>query len=322
MQHLITSMGEILIDFLPIQEDERTVGFRMHAGGSLLNVAVSIARLGAPSALATKTALDPFGQFLRNHVAAQGIDTRFALQTTAQNTLAFVTFIDGEPNYNFYTTNRTAGLLQFDEIPAALFDETTIFHYGDLNLLRVTAPDAVVATAERLKGRALLSFDPNVRTSLMGDETEYRALLQRAMDLADLVKISAVDMAWIIPGRPIEDAAADLLANGAALVVVTLGGDGVLALRESNGELHSIRLPGFKVDVVDTVGAGDSFSGGLLTSLAELGVGGREALMQVSSDQLETSLRFAAAVSAINCTRAGADPPDRATVEAFLAQQV
>ncbi len=180
MTHLITCMGEILIDFLPVEEDGRTVGFRTHAGGSLMNVAVSVARLGQPVALASKVSTDAFGRFLRSHVREQGVDPRFLLDSPAQSTLAFVSMVGGEPEYNFYTTETADTLVTVDELPPELFSDTRVLHYGSISLLRGTTPAAVLATAERLQGRALLSCDPNLRPGLVEDEPAYRALLERA----------------------------------------------------------------------------------------------------------------------------------------------
>jgi fructokinase len=303
MQNLITSMGEILIDFLPIKERNQTVGFLMHPGGAPMNVAVGVARLGQPAAFASKVSLDMFGRFLRDFVAQQGVDSRFMLDTAAQSTLAFVKMTGAEPEYNFYTTATADTLLTIDELPDALFAETRMLHYGSISLLRGTTPAAVLATARRLKGRG------------------YRATLQQAMHLADILKISAADLQWLMPDLRVEEAAARLLALGAALVVVTRGGAGVYALRSQDGGARPLELPAFPVNVVDTVGAGDSFSGGLLASLAERAVFSRTALEALSLDELASCLRFATAVSALTCTRAGADPPDRATVARFLAER-
>lgn len=321
MQNLITSMGEILIDFLPIKESGQTVGFLMHPGGAPMNVAIGVARLGQPAAFASKLSSDMFGRFLRDFVIRQGVDARFMLESTAQSTLAFVTMVDSEPEYNFYTTQTADTLLTIDELPAALFEETRILHYGSISLLRGTTVQAVLATVERLKGRALLSCDPNLRPGLIEDETGYRAMLNRAMALADIIKISAADLDWLMPGRSVEDAAAELLRLGPALVVVTRGGAGVYALRSESGTPRSLEIPAFKVPVVDTVGAGDSFSGGLLASLGDRGVVTRAALTALVPDELAYCLKFATAVSALTCMRAGADSPDHPAVTRFLAEQ-
>jgi fructokinase len=315
MSRLITSLGEILVDFLPIQEGGRMVGFHMHAGGAPFNVAVGSARLGGPTAFAGKVSTDFFGRYLRAHAEAEGVDTRFLVAGNAPSTLAFVAMEGGEPAYAFYGEGAADTLLAVEELPEALFQETGILHFGSISLLRGATPAAVVATAARLKGRALLSFDPNLRPGLVRDEPAYRALLARLFALADLVKLSAADLGWLAPGRSVEQAAADLLAQGPALVAITRGEAGVLAVRGA----ETWQVPGFAVRVVDTVGAGDSFSGGLLAELARRGVTNRAALEALPAADLAATLRFAAAVSAVTCTRAGADPPRRAAVEAFLA---
>ena len=316
MPDAITSIGEILIDFLPIVEHGATVGFRMHVGGSPYNVAMGVARLGQPVAFAGKIATDFFGRHMRAHVEAEGVDTRFLIEVDALSTLAFVAYEHGEPAYSFYGEGAADTLVTPDDLPQALFDDTRILHFGSISLLRGSTPTAVEYAAKRLKGRALLSFDPNLRPGLVRDEAGYRALLARLFGLADLVKISAADLSWLMPGRPLELAAAALRAYGPALVVVTRGGDGALALRAGDEQIY--HTPGVPVHVADTIGAGDSFNGGLLAALYERRATSRAALEALPNDQLAACLRFATTVAAITCSRAGADPPRRAEVDAHM----
>lgn len=320
MSNLLTCIGEILIDFLPIETNGTTTGFSMHPGGGPFNVAVGLARQGQSVAFASKVAHDYFGRYLRGYVQAQGIDTRFLLTADdALSTLAFVTIEAGEPVFTFYGEGSADTQLQQEEIPPALFAETRILHFGGISLLRGTTPATVLAVVEQLKGQALLSFDPNMRPKLIRDEGSYRTLLQRCFRLADLVKISAADIAWFAPGQSVEAVAADLIEQGAALVVVTQGGAGVLALRaDAAGGPQRWHVPPFQVPVVDTVGAGDAFSAGLLTALAERGIMSRADLLRLPGAEVIAALRFAAAVAAITCTRAGANPPTHAEVEQFL----
>jgi fructokinase len=316
MKHLITSMGEILIDFLPMLEDGRTVGFRMHAGGSPFNVAMGLARLGQPAAFASKLSTDLFGRFLSDRLQAEHIDTRFVLSGDAPTTLAFVSKEDNEPVYAFYSEGTADTLITPAEIPPSLFDDTAILHFGSISLLLGTTPTAVVSTVQRIKGSALLSLDPNVRVSLIRDEPAYRSLLDFMFTLTDVVKISAVDLAWLMPGLRLDEAAARLLALGPVLVVVTRGAEGVLAMRAS----ERWDVPAFSVEVVDTVGAGDAFSSGMLAGFMQHGVTSRAALSRLSPDDLVSVLRLGAAVSALTCSRAGADPPTSAQVSAFLGR--
>jgi fructokinase len=317
MSRLITCIGEVLVDFLPIEEGGRTVGFRMHAGGSPFNVAVGLARLGQPVAFASKISSDLFGRYLREHVEAEGISTRFLLTSQAPSTLAFVAIEEAEAAYAFYDEGAAHTLLAPGEVPSELLEETTILHFGSISLLRGTTPAAVLQTVRRLKGRALLSFDPNLRPGLVRDPTSYRALLDELLSLADIIKVSAADLAWLAPGQSIEQAAADLLAHGPALVAVTQGGEGVLALRHES----RIVVPGFSIQVEDTVGAGDAFSAGLLAGMAERGVTSRSALEEMPGEELVAALTFGAAVAALTCMRQGADPPRRGQVAQFLEEQ-
>jgi fructokinase len=314
---LMTCIGEILIDFLPIEEDGHTTGFMMHPGGSPFNVAVGLARLGQPTAFASKASSDLFGRYLRDYLEAEGIDTRFLLTSEAQTTLAFVAMQAGDAAYAFYNQGTADTLLTIAEVPYPLFNETSVLHFGSISLLSGSTPDAVLATVERLNGRALLSFDPNIRPGLVRDERAYRNLLDRLFALADVVKLSSSDLAWLAPGRTVGEAAIDLLARGPALVAITRGRQGVLALRGDD----VWEIPAFEVEVLDTVGAGDAFTSGLLAGLAELGILSRAALEQASAEVIAGALRFASAAAALTCTRAGADPPTRTEVARFLDGQ-
>jgi fructokinase len=324
----ITCLGEALIDFLPIEEGGRGVGFRMHPGGSPLNVAVAVARLGQPVALAGKLSTDHFGRYLRAHLEREGVHVGWLAELAAPSTLAFVVTVSGDPTFVFYGEGTADSLLRADDLPEALFAETAILHVGSMSLLRGTTPEAVLAACQRLAGRALLSFDPNVRPALITDEPAYRALLRRLAGLVDILKVSAVDLAWLASGRDLEAAAAELLVQGPALVLVTRGADGVVALRRNTrarpdqtaDAVSTYHVPAPVVEVVDTVGAGDAFTGGLLSWLRQRGITSRVVLDALSPDELTAALGFAAATAALNCTRAGANPPSSRAVRAFLSQ--
>src|SRR5215472_7041594 len=221
MRTLITCMGECLIDFLPLQKREATVEFRMHPAGSLLNVAVSVVRLGQPAALACKIADDYFGRFLRSYITAEGIDTHFLTMVAGRSTLAFVAMEAGQPTFSFYREGAADTLMTVADVPDALLTETSILHIGSISLLSGTTPATVLATAKRLKGQALLSLDPNLRPDVVQDEQGYRALLQRLFTLVDVLKLSDADLAWLMPNTSAEEAIHVLLARGPALVVIT-----------------------------------------------------------------------------------------------------
>jgi fructokinase len=338
MNTLVTCMGESLIDFVSLNatdhgeslsgtggrpEDWRKVvpenavntDFRMHSGGSILNVAVGLARLGHHVAFVGKIAEDFFGHQLLLTLKAEGIDTRYLSTTKAQTALAFVAMEKGEPVYSFYGDGTADTLLSADDVPESLYQETALLHVGSISLLRGTTPATILETFERLKGKALLSLDPNIRASLIHDESAYRGLLQRLIALTDILKLSNVDLAWLLPGVSVEESLRHLCELGPALVIITQGQKGVLARSESS---QTIQVSTFPVTVIDTVGAGDTFCAGVLARLADEAILSRESVLALTEQELQAVISFASAAAALNCTREGADPPHRSEVEHYL----
>jgi fructokinase len=323
MNTLVTCMGESLIDFVPLiatdqgegQSGVASTDFRMHSGGSILNVAVGLTRLGHHVAFAGKIAEDYFGHHLLLTLKTEGIDTRFVSTAKAQTALAFVAMEEGEPVYSFYGDGTADTLLTADDVPESLYQETALLHVGSISLLRGTTPATVLETVERLKGRALLSLDPNIRASLIHDEKAYRALLSRLIALIDILKLSYVDLAWLLPGASVEESLLHLCKLGPALVIITQGEKGVLARSASS---QTIEVSTFPVSVIDTVGAGDTFCAGVLASLADEAILSRERVLALTEQELREVISFASAAASLNCTREGADPPRRSEVEHYL----
>ena len=311
---MLACLGELLIDFLP-QRGMAPMGFRAYPGGAPLNVAVGLARLGQPVGFLGKVSTDAFGRALRRHLVSEGVDTRFLLDSDAPTALAFVAMVDGEPSFAFYGEAAADTLVRAEELSDALGD-LSVLHFGGISLLRGTTPAAVETVVAQLAGRALLSFDPNIRPGLVRHAASYRALLERLFASADLVKVSAADLEWLAPDAPPEEAAADLLAYGPAAVVLTRGRQGARLLR-TDGEWS---VPAFQVPIVDTVGAGDAFDAGLLAALSQSGVASRVSLLALDERELVEVLRFASAVAALTCARPGADPPHREQVAALLGR--
>lgn len=314
MPPLFTAIGEILVDFVPIVEAGRRVGFRMHPGGSPFNVAVGLARLGGRVEFAGKASTDSFGRFLVSHLEREGIGTRFLSRSPAPSTLAFVTIEDGDPTYAFYGEGAADTQLRPEDVPVEI-ETSSMLHFGSISMLREPASSTIASLVERLAGRTLLAFDPNIRPHLIDDPDRYRRLVSRLLRVADIVKTSTGDVGWLFPGQPVESAADQIMAAGPALVIVTQGVRGSYA-RFSSG---SMRVPARAVSVVDTIGAGDAFTAGLLARLGEAGVSSRAALERLGDSGLEQALQFAALVAALTCARAGADPPRRNELEAYLS---
>jgi fructokinase len=233
-----------------------------------------------------------------------------ACAATEQTSLAIVAVDpDGDPSYDF----RIAGTADWqwtpDELAGALDGPVVALHSGSLAL--TTAPGAAVLRELIAKAAesVTISYDPNCRPLLMGDPADVLAGVHELLAVADVVKVSAEDLGWLVPGSPPDAVLDDWLGRGPAVVAVTLGGDGVIA--GTAGGVRS-RRPSVPVMVVDTVGAGDTFSAALLAGLHRLdllGATARPALRTITPETLDALLDEAALAAAITCSRRGADPP-------------
>jgi fructokinase len=297
---VIVVCGEALVDLVP----DGTGRYAAHPGGSPANVAVGLGRLGVDVALLARLASDRFGARLRTHLSASNVRLDVAVHSAQPTTLAVV-HLDpgGTAAYDFYVDGCADGGWDLREVPDPL-PGTGALHVSGALALPVPGFGAVVeALLVRERERRVVTFDPNVRPVIVRDETLVRERLRRWLGLADVVKASAEDVAWIAPGRPVEDVAEQWYALGPSLVVVTRGADGAYA----RGPAGPVDLPGVPVDVVDTVGAGDAFMSGLLAALDLT----RPALRGLGSPELTAALAYAQRVAALTCGRAGADPPWR-----------
>jgi fructokinase len=303
---MLTALGEAIIDL--VAEDERR--FVAHPGGSPLNVSVGLARLGQPAALAARLSGDPFGAMFRAHLAAAGVDTRHVVDAREPSTLAVATLDPaGVARYDFWAEGTADWQWTDAELAGAVDADTRALHTGSLALEAEPGASRIRALLARLRGQVTISYDPNVRLARRGPVEAGRAAVERVVGLADLVKVSSEDLAWLYPGEDPVAAATRWAQAGPALVVVTLGGDGAVALHSGAAPVHRAAPP---VEVVDTVGAGDAFTAGLLGALADRDALAPDALARAD---LAAVLDRAGLVAALTCARPGADPPTRAEVE-------
>ena len=300
-------VGEALVDLVG-QRGGRT--FSAHPGGSPANVALGLARLGVPVTLKTRLGRDSFGEMVRSHLEASGVRVDGGAGEDAKTTLAIATLAAGIASYDFRIDWDVEAL---EPLPV----ETRCLHTGSLATVLPPGRTNVVDLVEREheRGRVTVSYDPNVRPALLGDAVRARPDIEHLVAMSDVVKVSDEDLRWLYPDRRDDEVAQDWLASGPALVVVTRGGAGVYAV-SAGLELRRAAVP---IDLVDTVGAGDSFTSGLLDGLhrADL-VGGahRDALATIDEATLGSVVDAAALIAAITCSRPGADPPTRAEVDA------
>jgi fructokinase len=337
-------LGELVVDLLPVPDagagaEGTAPQYVARPGGNALNVAVAAGRLDLPVHLLSRLGTGPLGGNLRRHAELSGVDTTGFVTAEQPVSLAVVGLApDGSPDYGFHVLGAADWQWTDEELARALPERTGILHVGSISSWTAPGSEAIARLVERLSGDALISVDPNIRpmlaegpvgASLGNTRDTVHARLDRLLARADLVKVSAEDLAWLEPdaaqgNAALDDAALDEAAvrwaeRGPALVVLTHGGDPLRIARPGRPLLH--REPP-RVTVVETVGAGDSLAAGLFTGLLGAGVTGRAALEALSDDDLLRIVDDAALVAALNCTRLGADPPTRAELERARAERV
>ncbi len=286
-------------------------------GGSPYNAAVAAGRLGAPTSFLGVLSDDRFGELLRAHLDESHVSWRTCPITTEPTTLAVVTQgpADLEPAFAFHVAGTTT--VSSHVIDLHLPSDTGVLHVsGSMSLVLEPAASRVEALLAAGRHRTLVHLDPNPRPSIAGGRDRYLARLQRWLGLVDVVKVSTADVEWLHPGANPLDLAQRWLAHtaddgvdeGPAAVVITRGAQGA-AVVCSAGVIDVV--PGGVVDVVDTVGAGDTFVGAMLAAFAAHGVTDRAALARLDEHWWHTALTFAVEAAGIACSRRGADPPWR-----------
>jgi len=313
---MLLSCGDALIDFLPVKSADGRDAAVPVAGGSCLNIAVGMASLGAPAGFVGGISTDLFGRIIADHALASQVELRYATRSEHQTTLAFVRTVGGEPQYAFYdegTASRNwiyrPGSIPFDEIEA--------IHVGSTTLANDQGAAQALAMLEDARGSVTISFDPNCRPKLVKHKTHYVERMNAFAAIADIVRMSDVDFEFLYGGGDHAGRAKSFIEAGASLVVVTRGIKGAQAWHKEAGVVE-VEAP--TVDVVDTIGAGDSFQAALLFALRAIGRIKSESLAQTNADELRRALSFASGCAALTCGRAGADPPRQADVGPELSR--
>ncbi len=310
----IAFVGEALIDFTA--QPGTGLQFQGHVGGALLNGAVAAARLGARVGYLTQLSTDLFGERLLAHLQANGIDTGLVLRSSAPSTLAFVERTPQTNRYAFYMHGTADVLWAPDPLPV-LPASCRWLHYGSNLLTREPSGQRVLDFARAQRDHVLRVFDPNARPSLVEDLPAWRARCADCIAACELLKLSDEDCVLLAPGQPFDALAQGWLQAGPRAVLITRGAEGATLYRRGQPAL-AVRPP--PVQVVDTIGAGDTFGAGLSVALLDQGVHDVDALAALPDAAWSAVLRFAATAAALNCAREGADPPPRAAVEALQAQ--
>ncbi len=305
--------GEALFDiFANGQDASNTLQFEAHAGGSPYNVAIGIARLGDHSALLTGISNDMLGQRLVTNLKREGVATDYLVRSGNRTTLSLVGVDErGQPAYVFYGLGSADCSVETDDLPS-IGREVSAVHFGSYSLVVRPVADAF-SHLLTIAGHRFVSVDPNVRLNVEPDVDVWRERVAEYTARANLLKISSEDLAALYPDSTADAKASEWLDQGVDLVVVTDGGEKICAWTKQG---HVVRVEPPIANVVDTVGAGDSFQAALLVKLSEDGIG-KNAIAALDAQRLEKLLNFAAAAAHVTCQRRGADLPRREELAAL-----
>jgi fructokinase len=312
---VLTVIGEALVDLVP----DRTTGeYRATPGGSPFNVAIGLARLDNRTSLMARFADDDYGRLLRSTAAAEGIDLSAAPRAAERASVATAS-VDAAARARYEFDIEGTADWQWTAAELRRLDpDTEVLHFGSLASWTMpgSARIAELVDERRAGGGVLISYDPNIRPTALGARERGVELVELSASRAHVIKASREDAEWLYPDLAVDEVAARWSALGADLVVMTDGAAGASAYRRTGAPL---RRPGRAVTVVDTIGAGDAFTSGLLTGLVRRGLhtGGR--LSAISDGVLAEVVDEAVLVAAITCERAGADPPRRDELRALHA---
>ncbi|MGW8332836.1 carbohydrate kinase family protein [Streptomyces sp. NPDC055897] len=307
-------IGEALTDVLVTPDGIRAA----RPGGSPANVALGLGRLGRRAWLATRIGDDPLGKEMHARLADSGVRlTGGSVQDGTTSSATARLNSEGSATYEFD--------IRWDPVPGAVLPTLAgmpgHLHTGSIAAALAPGADLVLAAVREAHGSATISYDPNLRPALLRGPAVERPRIELLVSLSDVVKASEEDLAWLYPDRAPADAAREWATAGPALVVLTLGAAGAHAYWRGG----HVAVPGRRVAVVDTVGAGDAFMAGLLSGLMARGLlaagrgpvrgrHARQALHRATAGpgpapELASALGLAARVAALTCTREGADPP-------------
>jgi fructokinase len=304
--------GEALMDVFTGATTPTGIALDARIGGSPLNVALGLARMGQPVAFLGGISSGELGNRLVEALRAEGVSLSAVHRSAAPTTISLIGVdAQGVPEYAFYGTgaaDRTLPRAALERMPA----DARLLHVGSYTMVvgetAATQRALIDKVRDQVHGRMVVSYDPNLRLNVEPDLAMWRATLEWMLPRTDVLKLSEEDLGLLYPGIDPAAFAADCLGKGAGLVALTRGGKGAFAWHASG----IVDVPPVMVDVIDTVGAGDTFQASLLTRLAELGALSPDGVRGMAAETLLDAMRFASQAAAITCSRRGADLPRRA----------
>jgi len=290
--------GEVLIDLIPGADGVRVA----HVGGGPANTAKALARLGHDVQFIDGISTDEYGVAARKELLDDEVKLDLALTSDKPTCLAIVSLdANGGASYEFKIDGTATFDFNLNWLPDPSRYKPQVLHIGTLVTVIQPGADVLYDWAMQVAEFAPIVFDPNIRPSVMGDHDLYEAAVEKWAALASVIKVSDDDMAWLYPDQKYEDVAKRWISDGAALVVVTRGSQGIVGFTTDG----AVEVDGAKITVADTVGAGDTVGAIIVEAMIEKGI------LALTGDVLKAVLHRAAVAAGITCSRKGAQPPYR-----------
>lgn len=288
--------GEVLIDLIPGADGVRVP----HVGGGPANTAKALARLGHDVQFIDGISTDEYGVAARKELMDDEVKLDLALTSDKPTCLAIVSLdANGGASYKFKIDGTATFDFDLKWLPDPSRYKPQVLHIGTLVTVIQPGADVLYDWAMQVAEFAPIVFDPNIRPSVMGDHDLYEAAVEKWAALSSVIKVSDDDMAWLYPGQKYEDVAKRWINDGAALVVVTRGSNGIIGFTADG----AVEVDGAKITVTDTVGAGDTVGAIIVEAMIEKGI------LALTGDVLKATLHRAAVAAGITCSRKGAQPP-------------
>jgi fructokinase len=288
--------GEVLIDLIPGADGVRVP----HVGGGPANTAKALARLGHDVQFIDGISSDQYGVMSRKELLDDEVKLDLALKSNKPTCLAIVSLAEnGGASYEFEIDGTATFDFSLDWLPDPSRYKPNVLHIGTLVTVIQPGADVLYDWAIRVAEFAPIVFDPNIRPAVMGDRDKYQMAVEKWAAISSVIKVSDDDMAWLYPDQKYQDVAQRWIGDGAALVVITRGADGLVGITADG----SVEVPGVKIEVADTVGAGDTVGAIIVEAMIEKGI------LNLTDEVLKATLHRAAVAAGITCSRKGAQPP-------------
>ena len=301
---MIICCGEALIDMIPTTLDSGETAFIPKIGGAVLNTSICLGRLGANVGFLGAVSKDLFGEQILEELINSKVNTSFCIETSNNTTLAFAKIANGTTTYSFFDENSSNRTICLKDV---VLDDSVVdtIYVGGISLMSEPNGTEIENFIAKESSKKIVFYDPNVRPNFIEDRSLFIQRFEKILSQSDIIKISEEDLEWLYPNGSFEEIYKQWLNLGLSIIVLTKGSEGAI-IKTKNYEVTS---RGEKVEVVDTIGAGDIFNGALLSSLSKHKSFSKKDLINIDKESLEESLKFANKVAAISVGRTGANPP-------------